>query len=273
MIALSIWYTLADIVLLLQILIYNKRNAKQLLQVKVDPAHLSPATPLLESYEDDQEIPPFGHHHHHNHTEDQRLLQSSSNTSTTHGTMDLERRPRPSSSSDTSSLSSCSSFTPAVSQFRSVVFNLLIVVGVFATGVIGWYFSEKRRLHHVPSDPSIPTDPNDPHGGADLKFDFWGQIFGWGCAILYLGSRLPQILLNFKRKSVEGISFLFFLFACLGNLTYVISILALDISPRYLLINGSWLAGSVGTLFLDMIIFIQFWVYNRGSKNNAIDDE
>lgn len=278
MIALSVWYTLADIVLLLQILIYNKRNAKQLLSVKVDPSHLSPATPLLAPCEADEELPPYNHHHHHHnhnhHNEESLLLGSSNYSNTTHGTMDLER-PAKNSNSETSSLSSSSSSSSdtvtAVSTFRTVMFNLFIVLGVFGAGIAGWYFSENRHPRHPPidNDPSAP--PSDPNSG--LHFDFWGQIFGWGCAILYLGSRFPQILLNFRRKSVEGISFMFFLFACLGNLTYVISILALDLSPKYLLINGSWLAGSVGTLFLDMIIFVQFWIYNRVKADDDDDDD
>ena len=57
----------------------------------------------------------------------------------------------------------------------------------------------------------------------------------------YLGSRIPQIVLNYERKSCDGISFMF-LFACLGNLTYVISILSIDMSWNYLWVNSSWLA-------------------------------
>lgn len=89
--------------------------------------------------------------------------------------------------------------------------------------------------------------------------------------MLYLASRVPQILLNYRRKSCEGISLLFFLFACLGNLTYVVSILAYvphdkghvgqDEWWRYIAVNASWLLGSVGTLALDLGIFAQFFWY------------
>lgn len=79
---------------------------------------------------------------------------------------------------------------------------------------------------------------------------------------------------------------LFFLFACVGNLTYVMSIFAYEPScarigsvgrhergawceegewsrgyGRYILVNASWLIGSAGTLILDMMIFAQFWMY------------
>ena len=97
---------------------------------------------------------------------------------------------------------------------------------------------------------------------------------------------------------------LFFLFACIGNLTYVLSIFAYEphctgkhgrcakgeaaaIYGRYILVNTSWLAGSLGTLFLDMAIFAQFFLYRNqdeegeeeviegenGASNGALGDE
>lgn len=73
---------------------------------------------------------------------------------------------------------------------------------------------------------------------------------------------------------------LFFLFACVGNLTYVLSIFAYEprchgrhgrcengegkrIYARYIFVNASWIAGSLGTLILDMIIFAQFFIYRE----------
>lgn len=81
---------------------------------------------------------------------------------------------------------------------------------------------------------------------------------------------------------------LFFLFACIGNLTYVLSIFAYEaqcsgpdgqcgkgeaaaIYGRYILVNASWLAGSMGTLLLDMGIFVQFFVYR--DKEDGDEDE
>ena len=93
---------------------------------------------------------------------------------------------------------------------------------------------------------------------------------------------------------------LFFLFACVGNLTYVLSIFAYeppcakidgqwlggDVGMRnkgcaddrqwgreygwWLLVNLSWLIGSAGTLLLDLGIFVQFWMYRgRGADTGA----
>ncbi|KAF9618391.1 hypothetical protein IFM89_001114 [Coptis chinensis] len=48
-----------------------------------------------------------------------------------------------------------------------------------------------------------------------------GTFFGWAMAIIYMGGRLPQICLNIKRGNVEGLSPLMFIFALVGNMTYV----------------------------------------------------
>ncbi|KAI1074500.1 PQ-loop-domain-containing protein [Whalleya microplaca] len=164
---------------------------------------------------------------------------------------------------------------PTPTRLQSIVWHSVALLMVCAAGVLGWFLSRQ----YSGSQPSSPANDALP------SFDVWGQIFGWLCAILYLGSRLPQILLNWRRKSTEGVSILFFLFACLGNLTYVLSIFAYEphcpdshcqpgeagkIYGRYILVNLSWLAGSLGTLFLDLGIFAQFFIY---SKDETTDED
>lgn len=41
---------------------------------------------------------------------------------------------------------------------------------------------------------------------------------------------------------------------------------------RYILVNLSWLVGSLGTLFLDMVIFVQFFMY-RGNDDDDEEEE
>ncbi|KAI0115755.1 PQ loop repeat-domain-containing protein [Nemania sp. FL0031] len=166
---------------------------------------------------------------------------------------------------------------PTPTKRQTFLWNAVAILMVCAAGVLGWFlsrgYSSRKPSSHADELP---------------KLDLWGQIFGWLCATLYLGSRLPQMLLNFRRKSTEGISILFFLFACLGNLTYVLSIFAYDpicretkcqpgeasrIYGRYLLVNASWLAGSLGTLFLDLGIFAQFFIYDQDDSEEDIDEE
>ncbi|KAI0180095.1 PQ-loop-domain-containing protein [Hypoxylon sp. FL1284] len=164
---------------------------------------------------------------------------------------------------------------PAPTKLQSAIWNSVAMLMVCVAGVLGWLLSR----HYSPDQPATPGDEGLP------SFDVWGQVFGWLCALLYLGSRLPQLLLNWRRKSTEGVSILFFLFACLGNLTYVLSIFAYEphcagsrcqpgeaakIYGRYILVNSSWLAGSLGTLILDLGIFAQFFIY---SKSGSEDEE
>ncbi|TVY32558.1 putative vacuolar amino acid transporter, partial [Lachnellula occidentalis] len=151
---------------------------------------------------------------------------------------------------------------------------------VCTAGIFGWWLSERgnsnHHHHHHHHENHSPSQDSEP------QFSLWGQIFGYLCAALYLGSRAPQLLLNYRRKSTEGISMLFFLFACIGNLTYVLSIFAYEahcggkgkhgacrdgeaasLYGRYIAVNASWLAGSLGTLLLDLGIFVQFWLYRE----------
>ncbi|KAG8369497.1 hypothetical protein BUALT_Bualt14G0019800 [Buddleja alternifolia] len=48
-----------------------------------------------------------------------------------------------------------------------------------------------------------------------------GQWLGWMMAAIYMGGRLPQIWLNIKRGSVEGLNPLMFIFALVANAAYV----------------------------------------------------
>jgi len=171
-------------------------------------------------------------------------------------------------------------------RLQATLFNLVAILMVCAAGVLGWYVSNRSQggQHHS-------KHPKHPKNEDAIEFNFWGQIFGYFCAVLYLGSRVPQLLLNYRRKSTEGVSMLFFLFACIGNLTYVLSIFAYEahcsgrrgkcapgeaagIYGRYIAVNASWLAGSLGTLFLDLGIFAQFFIYRdeEGSEETAVEN-
>lgn len=170
-----------------------------------------------------------------------------------------------------------------VSTLKAILFNTTAIALVCAAGILGWYISPRTSKHKTPKSPNEDGDKE-----AALTFDTLGQVFGYLCAALYLGSRLPQLLLNYRRKSTEGVSLLFFLFACIGNLTYVLSISAYSpvceggsfektgncrpgeagaLYGRYILVNLSWLIGSFGTLLLDLAIFTQFFLYKSSEEN------
>ena len=261
MIILAFYYTLADIVLLGQCFYYRGFTWK------------------------DEVIPPTKPNGVGEPTERTGLL------SPNHGIAERERRP--STWSDVSH--HLSPVVPMIdtprpsdpkqkptTRLQATLLNIFAILMVIAAGILGWYLSDRSQGGQ--QHPKHPKSEED-----HLEFNILGQVFGYLCAVLYLGSRLPQILLNYRRKSTEGVSMLFFLFACIGNLTYVLSIFAYEAHcsgkhgrcakgeaaakyGRYILVNASWLAGSMGTLLLDMGIFIQFFVY-RAREDEELEQE
>lgn len=137
------------------------------------------------------------------------------------------------------------------------VYGLILVIGL-----LGWSISQAPPSD--PQDPKIIPSPPPPSGGE--TWDTTAQIMGWISAFAYLSSRIPQIFKNQVTKC-HGLSLLFFLVGITGNLTYVASILTVDRSPEHIIINLSWLVGSGGTIFLDLIVLYQFWSY----RNERVD--
>lgn len=148
-------------------------------------------------------------------------------------------------------------------QYHSIfVKYVLPIIFVVACGVAGFLLSS-QQLH--------PTEPIDPPPPVDDVIALGPQIMGYCSALLYLGARIPQIIQNHKRKSVYGLSLLFFLFSTLGNLTYAGQIVFYRSDWNYIVLNMSWLLGSLGTIVEDVIIFGQFYMYK--DNNESIEDD
>ena len=131
---------------------------------------------------------------------------------------------------------------------------------------------------HVPQ--SINTVPGrtllsnneyviDPSSWEDIV----GYIIGCISAVLYLGSRIPQIVKNIRRRSTSGLSLPMFIMAVMGNLTYGLGILLYSLDDIFLLRKLPWLIGSIGTLCFDFTIFIQFIIFSIWKKNDDSDME
>ncbi|KAI9295011.1 PQ-loop-domain-containing protein [Neoconidiobolus thromboides FSU 785] len=100
---------------------------------------------------------------------------------------------------------------------------------------------------------------------SEMEVVWWAQACGWISAFLFCLAKIPQIYHNFKRKSTEGLSMLMFFFCCMGNLTYILSIVIFDQSKKYLLLNLPWLVGAALPFIFDFIIFGQYFAYRHNA--------
>lgn len=90
-----------------------------------------------------------------------------------------------------------------------------------------------------------------------------GFIMGWFTSILYILGRFPQIVLNFKTRSTEGLSQLMYVFTIGGNLFYTLSVVTLSQEYDYIMINLPWIFMTIITIFLDLFVIYQCKHYTR----------
>lgn len=95
----------------------------------------------------------------------------------------------------------------------------------------------------------------------------------WSASIFFCISKFPQIILNFQRKSIEGLAFSTFVLIMTTNVCFIISIL-INCLDGYSIIsliklNFQWLFSSIISLFCDFIIIFQFLKYRHNYQ--AID--
>ena len=267
MIILALYYTIADIVLVCQVFYYRGFTLSDKIE-QVDRTHDPESEPLLGRATNGSCSPRLTHRE----TDSRRpsfseLGRQISNLDVTQ----LDPNKPASRGSKPDEGPTQTGILPTTA-WQAFFFNTSSILLVCGAGVVGWWIGNQSKRSRHGSRESAPTSSYP-------QFDVLGQVFGYLCTVFYLGSRVPQLLLNFRRKSTEGVSLLFFLFACLGNLTYTMSVFAYSpvcanrkncdpgeaasIYGRYILVNLSWIIGSAGTLFLDLVIFWQFFLYQH----------
>ncbi|RMZ81588.1 hypothetical protein DV737_g2513, partial [Chaetothyriales sp. CBS 132003] len=139
---------------------------------------------------------------------------------------------------------------------RLWVKNILSILGIVAVGTAGWAVAYGTGVWK-------PTPEPGTGDVAEVEMAAGAQVLGYISAVLYLGARLPQIYKNWKEQSCEGLSLLFFVLSLLGNLTYGVAILAHSTEQAYVIKNTPWLIGSLGTMAEDVTIFAQFRLYRH----------
>lgn len=110
------------------------------------------------------------------------------------------------------------------------------------------------------------------HEGGGMDHSAFGQWLGWLMAAIYMGGRIPQIWLNIKRGSVEGLNPLMFVFALVANLTYVLSIVVRTTEWDSIKPNMPWLLDAAVCVALDFFIILQY-IYYRYFLEKRVDHE
>lgn len=105
----------------------------------------------------------------------------------------------------------------------------------------------------------------------EIHENAYGQWLGWFMAAIYMGGRVPQIWLNIKRGSVEGLDPFMFVFALIANATYVGSILARNSEWSAIKANMPWLLDAIVCVLLDLFIILQYIFYKYIKRDGRED--
>ncbi|WEW55415.1 hypothetical protein PRK78_000846 [Emydomyces testavorans] len=138
--------------------------------------------------------------------------------------------------------------------------NTLSVVGICTAGIAGWAIAWQTGA----------WKPVARAGPDDNEVALRATILGYFSSLCYLGARIPQIIKNYRDGSCEGLSLLFFVFSLLGNASYGAGILFHSTEKEYFITNLPWLIGSWGTMIEDITIFVQFRLYAGPEGASAI---
>ncbi|GMG21144.1 unnamed protein product [Ambrosiozyma monospora] len=166
--------------------------------------------------------------------------------------------------------STLDSFALKPSQHSILLRYVLPIVFILMCGIIG-SFCSPNGSQAGDGDGDGDGNVGEPDNGQD-KFETFPQICGYISAVLYLTARLPQIYRNYTKKSCKGLSLLFFMLSTLGNVTYGLQILLYRSDWDYVMLNLSWLLGSLGTIVEDFVIFYQFYIYG-GDEDVECDED
>ncbi|TPX37534.1 hypothetical protein SmJEL517_g00495 [Synchytrium microbalum] len=91
-----------------------------------------------------------------------------------------------------------------------------------------------------------------------------GSLLAWASGLLYLFSRIPQVIKNY-REGVEGLSPMLFLITTIGNVAYGLQITMRfpPVNQRFFAAVLPYLMGSFGVLFFDLVILAQTYLHGK----------
>ena len=146
----------------------------------------------------------------------------------------------------------------AVAVGLSVIAALAILP---ATGLFDAPVAEADASSTSPASRLLRLDTCISHESIPKGASVAGAVLGWISSLLYLNSRLPQVYKNWKRGTVEGLSWLMFFCSFMGNVTSSLGIIMRATTRSDWVREAPFLPGMLGTIFLDVTIITQYFVY------------
>lgn len=101
------------------------------------------------------------------------------------------------------------------------------------------------------------------------KADLVGTLFGWASAAIYISSRIPQVIKNFKDRTVGDLSPMYVIFAVLGNGTYLMSIFIKSLEPQFCWNQMPWIVGAGGPCLCDITFLFQMCCYGLSTSASS----
>ncbi|KAG2374335.1 hypothetical protein C9374_010905 [Naegleria lovaniensis] len=172
-----------------------------------------------------------------------------------------------------------------------IVFSILIILScsiykiltplkhdsqeVASTIKTGRKLLSSRLVYGTAQDSTAQKDHNAREFPPVKPYAIVGYVIGCVSTVCYMGSRIAQIVNNFRRGSTEGMNPVLFICSVVGNLLYALSIFLFSIDSSYLSSKIPWLASSLGNQFLDYTILSQyvFYTFIKKKKQNVTSKE
>lgn len=96
----------------------------------------------------------------------------------------------------------------------------------------------------------------------------FGSMLGWIMTCSYVGSRIPQLVKNYRRGLTTGLSLPMFVLLVLGSTTYVASIFVRSTKRNFVVPKLPWLLEAMGSAVLDFSIVCQVLYFRKKNRHH-----
>lgn len=112
----------------------------------------------------------------------------------------------------------------------------------------------------------LAIDYTKPYRGSNL----YGSVSGWIGTLLYISSRIPQLIKNIERKYITDFSRIYISLIVSANATYSFSVFLYSLDEEYLWRQTPWIVGSLVPMMFDITTLIQMFIFGKGPKTSNI---